>query len=159
MFGTLVLCTRAQSEMYPSCFALVIILKFCPCRDLLFRAALELHWRLICSVGKGTVKYVALEIVSVALSPEFEFSKVAKRGQEPFFLPKINKVFLRPILQNLKGRSVLDKFFLKWSFRRAESDATKQKILSLQEVGQKRKIVVKIEFTPLSLSWPQNFSL
>ena len=33
----------------------------------------------------------------------------------------------------------------------AESDATKQKILSLQEVGQKRKIVVKIEFTPLSL--------
>ena len=35
--------------------------------------------------------------------------------------------------------------------RRAESDATKQKILSLQEVGQKRKIVVKIEFTPLSL--------
>ena len=32
-----------------------------------------------------------------------------------------------------------------------ESDATKQKILSLQEVGQKRKIVVKIEFTPLSL--------
>ena len=29
----------------------------------------------------------------------------------PFFLPKINKVFLRPILQNLKGRSVLVKFF------------------------------------------------
>ena len=28
-----------------------------------------------------------------------------------FFLPKINKVFLRPILQNLKGRSVLDNFF------------------------------------------------
>ena len=31
--------------------------------------------------------------------------------KRPFFLPKINKVFLRPILQNLKGRSVLDKFF------------------------------------------------
>ena len=29
---------------------------------------------------------------------------------------------------------------------------TKQKILSFQEVGQKRKIVVKIEFTPLSHS-------
>ena len=28
---------------------------------------------------------------------------------------------------------------------------TKQKILSLQKVGQKRKIVVKIEITPLSL--------
>ena len=26
------------------------------------------------------------------------------------FLPKINKVFLSPILQNLNGRSVLDKF-------------------------------------------------
>ena len=32
-------------------------------------------------------------------------------NKRPFFLPKINKVFLRPILQNLKGRSVLDKFF------------------------------------------------
>ena len=34
-------------------------------------------------------------------------------NKRPFFLPKINKVFLRPILQNLKGRSVLDKFFFK----------------------------------------------
>ena len=42
-------------------------------------------------------------------------------------------------------------FFWKWSSWRAKSDATKQKILSFQEVGQKRKIVVKIEFTPLSL--------
>ena len=32
-------------------------------------------------------------------------------NKRPFFLPKINKVFFRPILQNLKGRSVLDKFF------------------------------------------------
>ena len=32
-------------------------------------------------------------------------------NKRPFFLPKINKVFLRPILQNLKGRSVLDSFF------------------------------------------------
>ena len=31
-------------------------------------------------------------------------------NKRPFFLPKINKVFLKPILQNLKGRSVLDKF-------------------------------------------------
>ena len=30
--------------------------------------------------------------------------------------------------------------------------STKQKILSLQEVGKKHKIVVKIEFTPLSHS-------
>ena len=57
------------------------------------------------------------------------------KQQTTIFLPEINKVFLRP----------------KWSSRRAESDATKQTILSLQEVGQNCKIVVKIEFTPLSL--------
>ena len=33
------------------------------------------------------------------------------KQQTTIFLPKINKVFLRPILQNLKGRSVLDNFF------------------------------------------------
>ena len=39
--------------------------------------------------------------------------QTTNNNKRPFFLPKINKVFLRPILQNLKGRSVLDKFFLK----------------------------------------------
>ena len=33
------------------------------------------------------------------------------KQQTTISLPKINKVFLRPILQNLKGRSVLDNFF------------------------------------------------
>ena len=33
------------------------------------------------------------------------------KQQTTFFSAKINKVFLSPILQNLKGRSVLDKFF------------------------------------------------
>ena len=33
------------------------------------------------------------------------------KQQTTIFLPEINKVFLRPILQNLKGRSVLNKFF------------------------------------------------
>ena len=37
--------------------------------------------------------------------------QTANNNKRPFFLPKINKVFLRPILQNLKGRSVLDNFF------------------------------------------------
>ena len=32
-------------------------------------------------------------------------------NKRPFFLPKINKVLLRPILHNLKVRSVLDNFF------------------------------------------------
>ena len=40
-------------------------------------------------------------------------NKQQTNNKRPFFLPKINKVFLRPILQNLKGRSVLDNFFLK----------------------------------------------
>ena len=63
---------------------------------------------------------------------------------------------MRPILQNLKGRSVLDKFFFEND--PLEVDELNQiplskKILSLdQEVAQKRKIVVKIEITPLSLS-------
>ena len=71
------------------------------------------------------------------------------------FLPKINKVFLGPILQNLKGRSALDNFFLKmilstsWN---SEKDATKQKVLSRQGIGQKRKMVIKIDSTPLLLS-------
>ena len=34
-------------------------------------------------------------------------------NKRPYFLPIINKVLLSPILQNLKGRSVLDNFFLK----------------------------------------------
>ena len=33
------------------------------------------------------------------------------KQQTTIFLPKINKSILRPILQNLKGRSVLDNFF------------------------------------------------
>ena len=37
--------------------------------------------------------------------------KVATNKQQTtVFLPKINKVFLSPILQNLKEKSVLDKF-------------------------------------------------
>ena len=33
---------------------------------------------------------------------------------------------------------------------RAEKDVVKKKVLSFQEDGQKRKIVIKVEFTPLS---------
>ena len=40
-----------------------------------------------------------------------ESDKVATKNKRHFFLPKINKVFLSPILQNLKGRSILYKFF------------------------------------------------
>ena len=59
-----------------------------------------------------------------------------------------------------EGKISFGHFFWKWSSRRAEKDATEQiKVLSYQEVGQKRKMVIKIEFTPLSLSRPQHFSL
>ena len=42
---------------------------------------------------------------------------------------------------------------------RRKEDATKQKVLSFQEVGRKRKMVIKIEFTPLSLFRLQKCSL
>ena len=58
-----------------------------------------------------------------------------------------------------EGKVRFGQFFSKWSSRRAVSDATKQTILSFQEIGQKCKMMVKIKFTPLSLSWPQNLSL
>ena len=38
---------------------------------------------------------------------------MCETNKRPFFLPKINKVFISPILQHLKRRSVLDKLFLK----------------------------------------------
>ena len=47
--------------------------------------------------------------------------------------------------------------FWKWSSWQAEKDVTKQKVLSFQEVDQKRKMVIKIELTPLSLSDCKNF--
>ena len=50
-------------------------------------------------------------------------------NKRPFFLPKINKVFLSLILQNLKGRSVLDNIFFE-NDPLDEKDATKQKVLS-----------------------------
>ena len=48
------------------------------------------------------------------------------KQQTTIFLPEINKVFLRPILQNLKGRSVLDKFF----FENDPLDELNQMLLS-----------------------------
>ena len=45
------------------------------------------------------------------------------------------------------------------STSRKVKDATKQKVLSFQKVGQKCKMVIKIEFTPHSLCRPQNLSL
>ena len=57
--------------------------------------------------------------------------------------------FLLKVLQKLNRRSVSDSFLkmiLSW---RAEKDAFKEKVLSFQKQGQKRKLVIKIEFTPL----------
>ena len=48
---------------------------------------------------------------------------------------------------------------LVWSSWRAKKDAVKQKVLSFHEDGQKGKMVIKIEFTPLSLPDCTIFSL
>ena len=52
-----------------------------------------------------------------------------KTNKRPFFLPKINTVFLGPILQNLKGR-FWTTFFLKsiLSTQQVEKDAVGQKV-------------------------------
>ena len=49
----------------------------------------------------------------------YKQNKTNKQNKWSFFLPKINRVFLSPILQIL---------FWKWSSRRARKDATKQKV-------------------------------
>ena len=50
-------------------------------------------------------------------------------------------------------------FFLKRSSRRAEADATKQTVLSFQEVavGHKRKVVIKSNLPSLSLQTAKFF--
>ena len=40
-----------------------------------------------------------------------KLQQTKQNKQTTIFLPKINKVFLRPVSQNLKWSSVLDKFF------------------------------------------------
>ena len=70
--------------------------------------------------------------------------------QTTICLPKINKVFLSPILQNLNGIVRFGQFlFGNYFLGRAEKDAIKEKVLSFKDDGQKRKMVVKIEFTSL----------
>ena len=50
-------------------------------------------------------------------------------------------------------------FFWKWSSRWAEKDAVKQKVLTFQEDGQKRKMVIKIEYNSLTDDRLQYFTL
>ena len=62
-------------------------------------------------------------------------------------MPKINKVFGSPILQNLNGKSVLDNFFL--NEPKKMPSRKKFYIFRKNEDGQNRKMVTKIEFTPI----------
>ena len=64
-------------------------------------------------------------------------------------MPKINKVFGSPILQNLNGKSVLDNFFLDEPKKMPSRE--KFYIFRKTEDGQNRKMVTKIEFTPIYL--------
>ena len=55
----------------------------------------HLEVRSIAKVSQNRTKYI--------------LQQTNKQNKRPFFLPKINKVFLSPILQNLMGKSVLNK--------------------------------------------------
>ena len=100
-------------------------------------------------LGKTSQSYIMFQCVGcVATKSKPKSDKVFKQqtnskqtnNKRQFFLPKINKVFLSPILQNLRGRSVLDNFF--------ENDPLDNpNVLSFHKVGQKRKMVINIEFT------------
>ena len=73
---------------------------------------------------KGVLNFMPNECIATN-------KQTSKTKHTKNFLPKINKVFLSPILpilQNLKGRSVLDNFF---------------------EIFDEPKKGIKIEFTPL----------
>ena len=60
-----------------------------------------------------------------------------QNNKRQFFLPKINKVYIsEPNFTKSEGKVRVGQV----------------KIISLQEFGQKRKMVIKIEFTPLSHS-------
>ena len=69
--------------------------------------------------------------------------KVATKNNKTndhFFCQKyINKVFLRPILQNLKGRSVLDIFFENDPLDEPNQMPLSKKMLSFSKVGKKTK--------------------
>ena len=67
--------------------------------------------------------------------------------QTTIFLPKVNKVFLSPILQTVNGRSILDNYFLEndylnelkrlGRFRHGKNE-------SLQEDSRNCKMVIRI---------------
>ena len=82
--------------------------------------------------------------------------KLANIGQSiatnkrQFLLQKKLKYFWAEFNKILKEAKVIRYgHFFKWSFRRAEKYAVKKKVLSFKNDGQKCKMVVKIEFTPL----------
>ena len=83
-------------------------------------------------------------------------NKTNKTQQTTIFSAKNRLSFSEP-----KGKSVLDKKFWKSSSRQAEKDATKQKVLSFQEVGQKRKTVIKnnLSLASFTLQTAKFFSL
>ena len=67
-----------------------------------------------------------------------------------------NKVILGPILQNLKGRSVLDKFCLKMILSTSQKRCRQAKSFIFSGRWSKKQNGDQIEFTPLSLSRLQN---
>ena len=69
--------------------------------------------RIYPSLTLQTAKCFPLKRVLKKVSQKRTKLQQNKTKKRQFFLPKINGVFLSPILQNLKERSVFDNFFLK----------------------------------------------
>ena len=85
-------------------------------------------------------------------------NKQTTNNIRPFFLPKINKVFLRPILQNLKERSVLDNFFFEIDPLDEPNQMPLSKNFILLGSWSKTQNSGQNPIYP-SLTRPQNFSL
>ena len=68
-------------------------------------------------------------------------------NKQPFFLPKINKVFLtsEPNFTKSEGKIRFGQFFLKMILLTSQKRCHQPEFLSFQEVGQKRKMVIKSE--------------
>ena len=77
--------------------------------------------------------------------------------QTTIFLPKINKVFLSPILQNLKGKSVLDNFFENDPLNEPKNMPWSEKFYLLRMIQSKTQVGGQNGIYPSSLL--RDFSL
>ena len=87
-----------------------------------------------------------IEFRNTTVSPHW-ICMVTSRFTKFFYCESAIKYHPYPIRRHFTGPEALA---LDPPSRRAEKGATLQKVLSFQKICQKRKMVIKIEFTPLS---------